>query len=162
MKPLFTSLLLILFTASGMAQEKPACSVTQISTVAEWQRTNSKLPFKGSADTKLMVTMRCPDKRKLVDLPDDSWSAYGRAEILIPESFIGITAMNDLKPITSAVAGKGGTISLPADIFIRLLQGETESVDVRGTVFYALTGCPWGRPGQAGGELDSTQCVRVR
>lgn len=153
-------ILAILFILT-LAQEKPACTVTQISTVAEWKQAHPRLPFKGSANTKFMVTMRCPDKRKLADLPDDSWSAYGRAKILIPESFIGITAMNDIKPITSAV-GKGGTINLPAAIFIRLLQGETESVDVRGTVFYALTGCPWGRPGQAGGELDSTQCVRVR
>lgn len=157
MKLLFTSLLLLLLISTSMAQEKPACSVTQISSVAEWKQAHPRLPFKGSANTKLMITMRCPDKRKLADLPDDSWSAYGREEILIPESFIGITAMNDIKPIPSAVAGKGGTISLPADIFIRLLQGETESVDVRGTVFYALTGCPWGRPG----EIDPRQCVRM-
>lgn len=138
-------ILAILFTLA-LAQEKPACSVTQISTGA-----------------KAIITLKCRDKRKLIDLPADSWGAYGRKDVRLridSDAAERIAVSGDIEPLRRILttSEKGFLLRIPADTFIRWLIGEVESPDVRTHVYYAITGCPWGRPG----EIDPRQCVRVR
>jgi len=157
----FTGILLgLIFINVGMAQRPaPACTVTQISTAAEWRQAHPYLPFRGTKETKLMVTMRCPDKRKLVDLADDFWPNYARDKVQLAitrEAYDRMWATGDIPPLRGALTAQGGIqAEIPAEAFITWAHGFTGTADVLGHVFYAFTGCPWARPG----DIDPRQCV---
>jgi len=158
-------LLITLLTLLTLQQPNlPPCTVVQVTPVVQWRKQHPTLRFNGSTDTKLMVTLSCPNKEKLLDVPDDEWSAYNRAEIIVRLSESAIESIRrtaDIPPLVQALqvlGNNGRELTIPSDVFAHWLSGSTEQPSVRTEIFYQLTGCPWGRPG----DIDVRQCVAIR
>src|SRR6185369_16710616 len=114
-------ILLALFTFQQ--PNLPPCTVVQVTPVVQWREQHPTLRFNGSTDTKLMVKLSCPNKEKLLDVPDDEWSAYNRAEIIVRLSESAIESIRrtaDIPPLVQALqvpGNNGRELTIPSDVF---------------------------------------------